>query len=93
MAEPPVLTGAVQETATEVLPGTPVTAVGAPGTVAGVTAADGVESGPVPVPLVAVTVKVYESPLVNPVTVQVVVAVAQVWPPFAEVVESVAVTV
>ena len=35
---------------------------------AGVTAFDGAEGGPVPTTLVAVTVKVYDVPLVNPVT-------------------------
>jgi len=34
------------------------TPVGAPGTVDGVAAGDGAEAGPVPIPLVAVTVKV-----------------------------------
>ncbi len=36
---------------------------------AGVTAFDGVDAGPVPTPLVAITVKVYAVPLVSPVTV------------------------
>ena len=43
--------------------------MGAPGTVAGVTAADAVEAALVPVALVAVTVNVYAVPLVKPVTV------------------------
>ena len=56
MAEPPVVDGAVHDTdeeasASEVA----VTAVGAPGTVAG---AEGVDAGPVPTELVAVTVNV-----------------------------------
>jgi hypothetical protein len=59
MAEPPLLTGAVQETtdwalALEVA----VTPVGAPAVVAGMAAAEAAEGDPVPVPLVAVTVKV-----------------------------------
>jgi hypothetical protein len=59
MAEPPLLTGAVQETtdwalALEVA----VTPVGAPAGVAGMAAAEAAEGDPVPVPLVAVTVKV-----------------------------------
>jgi hypothetical protein len=59
-----------------------VTDVGAPGTVfAGTTAFDAPEEAPVPAALVAVTVKVYEVPLVRPVTVQVVPLVAHVRPP------------
>ena len=67
MALPPSA-GTVQLTVAEALPGTALTPVGAPGTVAGVTALDGLDGGPVPVPLVAVTVKVYGVPLVRPVT-------------------------
>jgi hypothetical protein len=48
-----------------------VTSVGASGTVAGVTADDAVEAGPIPTSLVAVIVKVYGVPLVRPVTVHV----------------------
>ena len=62
----------------------PDTDDGAPGMVAGTIGADGADGGPVPTALVAVTVNVYEVPLVRPVTVQVVVvplAVVQVWPP------------
>ena len=40
------------------LPGVPVTAVGAPGTADGVIGADALEAAPVPMALVAVTVKV-----------------------------------
>jgi hypothetical protein len=82
MVEPPLLDGAVHETVTCALPATPVTPVGAPGMVAGVTALDGDDAGPVPTALVAVTVKVYEVPFVSPVTVQVVApVVVQVCPP------------
>ena len=70
IALPPLAAGAVQETRAEALPAVAVTPVGAPGTVAGVTGADGSEAAPVPTPLVAVTVKVYEVPLVRPLTVQ-----------------------
>jgi hypothetical protein len=68
---PPLLVGAVQLTAAEALPPVAVTAVGALGAdgAAGVTAFDGAESGPVPLPLVADTLKVYVVPFVNPVTV------------------------
>jgi hypothetical protein len=55
-----------------VLPATPLTPLGAPAGVAGVTAADGAELGPVPTPLRAATAKVYAVPLVRPVTVCVV---------------------
>ena len=42
--------------------------VGAPGTVDGITALDGTDSGPFPSMLVACTVNVYDVPLVNPDT-------------------------
>ena len=48
----------------------PVTAVGAPGFVAGTTAPDGLDGKPTPTEFVAVTVKVYLVPLVSPLTVQ-----------------------
>ena len=47
------------------------TAVGAPGEVAGIAAAEAVEAIEVPEAFVAVTVNVYEVPLVRPATVQV----------------------
>ncbi len=58
-AEPPLAAGAVQLTAIEVVGGAAlaVTAVGAPGLPV-VTAVDAAEAGPVPTPLVALTVKV-----------------------------------
>ena len=46
----------------------PVTPVGAPGTVAGVTADEDALEALVPTLFVAVTVKVYAVPFVNPVT-------------------------
>jgi len=46
--------------------------------VPGVTLFDGSEAGPVPTPLVAVTVNVYAWPLVRPLTVQLVPLVVQV---------------
>ena len=57
----PSSAGAVQCSATDALPAVPATSVGAPGAVGatrGVSAALGVEAGPVPTPLVAVTVNV-----------------------------------
>jgi hypothetical protein len=59
--------------------------VGAPGTVAGTTAAEALEADPVPAAFVAVTVNVYEVPFVRPVTVQLVDAVVQVNEPGEEV--------
>jgi hypothetical protein len=56
----PLAAGAVQYTV--MLPSlfaSPYTAVGAPGTAMSVSLADAAEAGPVPVPLVAVTVNVY----------------------------------
>ncbi|MFN8629957.1 MAG: hypothetical protein U0838_06420 [Chloroflexota bacterium] len=67
-AEPPLLAGADHETATEPLPRTPVTLTGAPGGPTGTTAPEASEAAPVPTALVAVTVKVYEAPLVRPDT-------------------------
>ena len=58
IAEPPLLEGAVQLIDAEAFPPVAFTLVGAPGTVAGVTAFDALEAGPVPTPLVAVTVNV-----------------------------------
>jgi hypothetical protein len=92
---PPSLAGADQVTAADASPGVAPTPVGASGTVAGVTAEDGVEAVLVDTPLVAVTVKVYESPFMRPMTVQVSGPVAHVHCslPLAGVVESAAVTV
>ena len=58
MADPPMLDGAVHDTATEESPNTPDTPVGAPGSVAGTTAAEADDAEPVPALLVAVTVNV-----------------------------------
>ena len=58
MAEPPLLAGAVKVTVAVALPPVAVAAVGAPGTVAGVTLLDAAEAALVPALLLAVTVKV-----------------------------------
>jgi hypothetical protein len=58
MADPPLLAGAVQLTVAWPLPAVALTAVGAPGVVRGVTAAEGDEAGPVPARLLAVTLTV-----------------------------------
>ena len=69
MAAPPVEAGAVKLTVACPCPAMAETLVGAPGTVAGVTLLEAVEALEVPTELVAVTVKVYAVPFVNPVTV------------------------
>ena len=53
MASPPLLAGAVQVTVADPLPAVAVPTVGAPGVVAGTTALDGSDSGPLPTVLVA----------------------------------------
>jgi hypothetical protein len=58
IGEPPLLAGAVHDTAAWLLPAMAVTAVGAPGTVEGVTAVLGADAVEVPAALVAVTVNV-----------------------------------
>jgi hypothetical protein len=67
---PPLSAGAVQDT-TELAFAVDVadTAVGAPGAVAGTATAEAVEAAEVPEAFVAVTLNVYEVPLVRPVTV------------------------
>jgi hypothetical protein len=65
----PLAAGAVQETLTvPLLLAVALTAVGAPGAVAGVTPADAAEATPAPITLAAVTLKVYEVPSVSPTT-------------------------
>jgi hypothetical protein len=83
----PLLAGAVHATVAEVVDATvAVGADGVDGGPAGVTALDGDDARLVPTTLVAVTVKVYEVPLVRPVTVQVrAPVVVQVKPPGLEV--------
>ena len=75
MALPPSEAGADHDTTAEALPATADTAVGAPGGPVGVTPEDGDDGRPVPLVLVAVTVKVYRVPLVSPLTVQLVAGV------------------
>jgi hypothetical protein len=71
MADPPLLTGAVQLAAICRAPATTRTLVGAPGSPAGVAEALD-DAVPVPAEVVALTRNRYEVPLVNPVTVAVV---------------------
>ena len=58
---------------------------GAVGTVAGMTGAEAADGEPAPAASVAVTVNVYEVPLVRPDTVHEVVAEVQVFAPGEEV--------
>ena len=58
IANPPLLAGGVNDTVAWALPAVAMGAVGAPGKVAGVTVFDAPEAGPVPMALVAVTLKV-----------------------------------
>ena len=67
-----MLAGAVNDTVARESPRIALAPVGTPGTVAGVTAVEAAEAVPVPIALVAVTVKVYEVPFVRPVTMQLV---------------------
>ena len=55
---PPLEAGGVKATEAESLPAVAVPMVGAPGTVAGVAELEAAEAGPVPTPLMAITVKV-----------------------------------
>ena len=58
IAEPPLLTGAVNETTAPPSNGAADTAVGAFGTVDGITALEADEASEVPIPFVAVTLNV-----------------------------------
>jgi hypothetical protein len=69
MAEPPSLRGAENVIVASPFPRVAVPIIGAPGTAAGVTELLVPDEELVPTTLVAVTVKVYDTPLVNPVTV------------------------
>ena len=66
IAEPPFEAGAVQDTVADALLATAETAVGAPGTVTGVTEAEGEEAVEGPTAFVARTLNVTEVPLVSP---------------------------
>jgi len=85
IAEPPVSAGAVQTTFAEAFREVANTPVATLGTVAGTTAPDAIEEVPDPTTFVAVTVNVYETPLVRPVTVHEVEDVLQVNAPGLEV--------
>ena len=76
----PGFAGASQVTYAAVSPGVALTLVGGP-QAHGTTAFDGADGKPVPVALVAVTVKVYETPGVSPLTSVDVLLVVTVMPP------------
>ena len=81
IAAPPSESGAFQLTEACPAPAIAVTFVGASGTVAGVTELDGVDDALAPTELIAVTVNVYEVPLVRPATDVEVAVVVAVMPP------------
>ena len=85
MIAAPLLGGAVKLTLALAFPKVALTFCGAPGTPAGVTLFEAADAGPVPMPLVAVTVKVYAVPSVSPVTPIGLVAPFAVTPPGLEV--------
>ena len=64
-----MLAGALKVTVACVSPAVALTPVGMPGAPTGVALLEGAEDGLTPIPLVAVTVKVYATPLVRPLTV------------------------
>ena len=77
-----MLPGAVNVAMAEPTPLVAVPMVGAPGMTEGVAGGEAAEAGPVPIGLVALTVKVYAVPLFNPLMVHdTVPVVVQVWPP------------
>ncbi len=69
MAEPPLKEGADQVTIADAFSGVALTAVGAPGTVAGVMAKEDAEDGESPRLFLATTVKVTAVPFASPVKV------------------------
>jgi len=86
IAAPPFETGAFHDTTDDAFAALVApNEVGAPGTVDGTTADDAVEAEPVPDTFVAITVNVYDVPLVRPVTVHEVIAVVHVNEPGAEI--------
>ena len=71
MAEPPLKEGGDQVTIADVFPGVASTAVGAPGTVAGVIDKEGAEDRESPRLFLATTVKVIGVPFSKPINVAV----------------------
>jgi hypothetical protein len=68
IALPPFDVGATKATLADELPAVATAPVGAPGTVAGVTAVEADEAAELPIAFVATTVKVYAVPFVKHVT-------------------------
>jgi hypothetical protein len=66
MAEPPLKEGGDQVTTADAFPGVALTAVGAPGTVAGVTEEEAADDGESPRLFLATTVKVRAIPFTSP---------------------------
>jgi hypothetical protein len=87
IAAPPLLAGGAKLTVAIPFPPTAETDTGAPGTVTldGVTLFDATDAGPVPIELVAVTLKVYAVPLVRPETTSGLPAPDAINPPGFEV--------
>jgi hypothetical protein len=85
IVEPPFEDGALKVTVAWPLPAVAVPIVGASGDVAGVTEFVVAEGVLVPAAFVAVTVKVYEVPLVRPVILIGDEPPVAVWPPVFEV--------
>jgi len=75
ISEPPLSVGAVHDTSAVVLPAVAVTAVGVPGTAAGVFASEASDVAELPAAFVATAVKVYAVPLSSPVKVALVAPV------------------
>src|SRR5690242_14875590 len=68
MGDPPSLAGAENDTVAWASPAVAEPIVGAPGAAAGVTEFEALDAAPSPTEFVAVTVKVYATPFVSPVT-------------------------
>ena len=87
------MVGAVNETLASASPVATETAVGALGTVDGLTADDAVEERDVPMPFVAFTWKVYSAPFVKPLITHDVAGATEVQVPAGLLFESKAVVV
>jgi hypothetical protein len=81
IAAPPSDAGGVNDTTACPSPGAADAPGGGPGTVRGVTGAEGADAAPVPAAEVAVTEKVYAVPFVSPPTTTGLVAPVAVAPP------------
>ena len=84
IALPPLDVGGVKETVAVSSPTVATSDVGAPGTVAALTAIDAVEVSEIPIAFVAVATYLYSVPFVSPVTVQLVAGALTVQVLFSE---------